>query len=141
MIINKLKEILPEEYSIIGQFADVLPGDATSPVYPFSGFVVNFNVSTHIHRDLNDKKLCIVLVISDDDCEGGDICFLEPGIRLELLCGDMVLFPSSKISHFNLNFKGERASLVFHSDGTGENWVSNRNQWDHNIYMNREEAN
>lgn len=81
------------------------------------------------------------MAISDDNCQGGDICFLEPGIRLELLCGDMVLFPSSKISHFNLDFKGERASFVLHSDGTGDNWVKNRNQWAKNIYMNVEEHN
>jgi hypothetical protein len=116
----------------------VLPGDGFSPAYPFSGFVINFNVCTKIHRDLNDKKLCIVMAISDDQCEGGDICFLEPGIRLQLICGDMVAFPSAKISHFNMNFRGERASLVLHSDSSGDNWVKNRNNWEHNIYMNVE---
>ncbi|KAF8955785.1 hypothetical protein BDZ97DRAFT_1606480, partial [Flammula alnicola] len=48
--INKtLKEILPEEYDIIGQYADVLPAGGFSPAYPFSGFVINFNVCTRIH--------------------------------------------------------------------------------------------
>jgi hypothetical protein len=116
----------------------VLPGDGFSPAYPFSGFVINFNVCTKIHRDVNDKKLCIVMAISDDQCEGGDICFLEPGIKLQLICGDMVAFSSAKISHFNMNFRGERASLVLHSDSSGDNWVKNRNNWDHNIYMNVE---
>lgn len=69
---------------------------------------------------------------------GGDLCFLETGIRLELKNGDMVIFPSAKISHFNMHFKGERASLVFHSDGSGDNWLENRNHWDHSIFMNVE---
>jgi len=116
----------------------VLPGSGFSPAYPFSGFVINFNVCTRIHRDVNDKKLCVVMAISDDTCEGGDICFLEPGIRLQLLCGNIVLFPSRKISHFNMDFKGERASLVLHSDSSGDNWVKNRNNWEHNIYMNKQ---
>ncbi len=138
-VVEQLKEILPKEYEIIGQYADVLPAGGFSPAYPFSGFVFNFNVCTKIHRDVGDKKLCLVMAITGDDCEGGDLCFLEPGIRLQLKSGDMVLFPSAKISHYNMHFKGERASLVFHSDGSGENWVKNRNNWAHNIYMNTEQ--
>jgi len=87
---------------------------------------------------MKDKKLCIVMAISDEDCEGGDICFMEPGIRLQLLSGDVVLFPSAKISHFNMNFKGERASFVLHSDSSGDSWVKDRNNWKHNIYMHEE---
>lgn len=128
--------MLPDDHAVIGQFADVLPAGGFSPAYPFSGFVINFNVCTKIHRDMNDKTLCIVMAISSNDCEGGDICFLETGIRLQLLSGDMVIFPSNKISHFNLDFKGERASLVLHSDVTGDNWVVNRNNWAHSIFMN-----
>ncbi|KAF8868749.1 hypothetical protein CPB84DRAFT_1695467 [Gymnopilus junonius] len=79
-ISETLKELLPDDYKIIGQYADILPGDGFSPAYPFSGFIINFNVSTRIHRDVNDKKLCIVMAISGDTCQGGDICFLEPGI-------------------------------------------------------------
>lgn len=62
----------------------------------------------------------------------------ELGIRLQLLCGDMVIFPSARISHFNMPFKGERTSLVVHSDGSGDNWVKNRNNWEHNVYINVE---
>lgn len=116
----KLKETLPEEFEVIGLYAEVLPADGFSPVYPFSGFVVNINVCTKIHRDSRDLRLCVVLALSDDNCIGGDICFKEPGIRLQLRCGDMVIFPSHRLSHFNTHFKGERASLVFHTDSTGE---------------------
>jgi hypothetical protein len=128
--------MLPEDHQVISQFANILPAGGFSPAYPFSGFVINFNVCTKIHRDINDKTLCIVMAISSKDCQGGDICFLETGIRLELFSGDMVLFPSKRISHFNMDFRGERASLVLHSDVTGDNWVLNRNNWNHSIFMN-----
>jgi hypothetical protein len=57
---------------------------------------------------------------------------------MESLCGDVVLFPSTKISHFNINFEGQRASLVLHSDSSGDNGVKDRNNWRHNIYMREE---
>lgn len=134
----QLKEVLPDQFEVVSQYADVLPGGGFSPAYPFGGFVINFNVCTNIHRDNHDKSICIVMALSDDNCEGGDLCFLETGIRLELCNGDMVIFPSAKFSHYNMHFKGERASLVLHSDSSGDNWVENRNNWDHSIYMNVE---
>lgn len=76
------------------------------------------------------------MALSKDGLQGGDLCFLETGIRLPLGNGDMIIFPSAKISHFNLHFTGERASLVFHSDGTGDNWVAKRNGWKGNLFMN-----
>jgi hypothetical protein len=126
--------LIPDEYDAIAQFADVLPAGGFSPAYPFSGFVINFNVSTNLHRDWNDLKFCMVMVLSEA-CEGGDLCFMEPGIRLELRHGDVVLFRSSELSHFNLHFKGRRASIVFHSDKDGQAWVKDRNGWDKSIYM------
>jgi hypothetical protein len=105
----KLKQTLPEEYEIISLFADVLPADASSPAFPF---------------------------ISSDDCEGGDTCFLEPGIRLGLRNGDFLVFPSTAISHFNLHFKGKRVSVVMHTDNAGKEWVKNRNGWSGSAFMN-----
>src|SRR6266704_1871384 len=55
---------------------DGLPSD-TAPVYPFSGYVVNLNVSTRAHRDLQDKKICLIIVISSEDCIGGELCLVE----------------------------------------------------------------
>ncbi len=104
------------------------------PAYPFTGFIVNFNITTKLHRDWNDLKFCLVLVASQD-CVGGDLCFMEPGIRLGLKHGDMVLFRSKELSHFNLHFRGKRASIVFHSDSAGEDWVRDRNGWNKSIYM------
>ncbi len=136
MYINKLKQVLPDDYEILSQVAKVLPANESPIGYPFTGFTINFNVSTRVHRDWFDLKLCIVLPVMDDNCEGGDICFVEPGIRLELKTGFLVLFRSRSITHFNMHYKGYRASIVFHSDMAGEDWVSRRNGWSESNYIN-----
>ncbi|TFK59485.1 hypothetical protein BDN72DRAFT_746041, partial [Pluteus cervinus] len=93
---------LPAEYEELRKFIDVLPVNDISAASPFAGFVINLNVATHIHRDWQDQSICVVMVISE--CTGGELVLLEPGIVLNLRCGDMVVFPSSKISHFNTHF-------------------------------------
>lgn len=90
-------------------------------------------MSTLIHRDWNDKELCIVIPISD--CEGGDLVLFELGLVLTLNSGDMVIFRSGEISHFNLHYRGKRASLVLHSDRSGDYWVNGRNNWADNIHF------
>jgi hypothetical protein len=80
-----------------------------------------------------DAGVCMIVVIFDG--EGGELCLQEPGIVLNLRNGDVVLFPSSSITHFNLNHKGRRASLVFHSDKSAAGWLKDRNGWKHNIYF------
>ena len=64
---------------IVGQFTEVLPVDGESPTAPFTGFVINFNVTTLIHWD-NDRGFCVVIVVSED-CEGGALCLEEPARR------------------------------------------------------------
>lgn len=58
---------------------------------------------------------------------------MEPGLVLDLKNGDVVIFTSKDISHFNLHFTGKRASLVFHSDKCFKAWVKNANGWLHNV--------
>ena len=130
---KKLQKVLPEEFKILSQFAETLPCSANSPVYPFGGFILNLNISTRIHRDWKDLHICLIIIFSD--CEGGDLAFMEPGIVFSLNNADMIIFPSSKFSHFNLHFKGKRVSLVLHSDNMGQKWVESRNGWKHNIFF------
>ncbi len=106
LILWQVKQVLPEDFDIIAQFAEVLPAGGFAPAYPFTGFVINLNVTTKLHRDMGDLKFCLVMVVSED-CTGGDLCFLEPGIRRELRHGDMVLFRSKELSHYNMHFKGK----------------------------------
>jgi hypothetical protein len=128
-----LQQLLPDNYQILSQFVDILPCEEPSPVYPFTGFVINLNVTTRIHRDYKDNDICIVICISD--CEGGELCLQELGLVINQCCGDAIIFKSSKLSHFNLHYRGRRASLVFHSDNMTTGWVKDRNGWKHNIFM------
>ncbi|TFK59098.1 hypothetical protein BDN72DRAFT_740374, partial [Pluteus cervinus] len=96
---------LPQDWAQLKSFVDSLPGNQTCPSSPFASFVINLNVATQVHRDWNDNSICVVLVISDPECEGGQLVLEEPGLVLDLKCGDVIVFPSSKISHFNLHFK------------------------------------
>jgi hypothetical protein len=54
---------------------------------------------------------------------------MEPGLGIELWNGDAVVFCSNKITHFNLDYKGKRASFVLHSDKAGLAWSKNSNGW------------
>jgi len=118
-------------------FANILPAGAPSPASPsgFGGFVVNLNVCTRIHRDPEDLRFCVVLVLSES-CRGGDLCFQELGLRLSLRNGDMVVFQSHALSHFNLHFQGKRASVVLHTDRAGLQWIDTRNGWIQSAFMN-----
>jgi hypothetical protein len=48
----------------------------------------------------------------------------------------MVLFRSDILSHFNLHFVGERASIVIHTDKAGMEWVTDRNGWKNSLFIN-----
>lgn len=113
-------------------FASVLPGGEHTPGYPFSGFVVNINVVTIGHRDVKDFKACLVLVIGDHT--GGELCLVEPGIVLRLRSSDFVVFPSEKISHFNLHYEGVRASIVLHTDREGVSYAE-ASEWEKNQFF------
>lgn len=102
-------------------------------VPPFTGFVINFNVSTGIHRDIQDESMCLVVVV--EDCEGGELCLQEPGLVVNLKCGDFIVFRSVHFTHFNLHFVGRRISIVFHSDVHFKSWVENRNGWGDNKHF------
>jgi hypothetical protein len=68
--------------------------------------------------------------------EGGELCLLEPGLVLELRNGDVVIFQSGQISHFNLHYSGVRASVVLNTDAAIHQYASNgMNGWVLNKYM------
>ncbi|KAF6748059.1 hypothetical protein DFP72DRAFT_1146906 [Ephemerocybe angulata] len=70
-ISGQLRILLPEEFKKLEAYIEVLPLGETSSMYPLTGFVVNINVVTIVHRDWKDKEICIVFQFSDDDCIGG----------------------------------------------------------------------
>lgn len=133
----KLKTVLPDTFEILEQSVNIIPLGQRLPCHPFTGFVVNINVTTLVHRDWKDKKICLVLQFSD--CEGGELCLVEPGIKCRFRNGDGIIFPSAEISHFNCHYKGQRISLVFHTDREMDRWNGegerSHNGWIDNIYM------
>lgn len=112
---------MPESYKTLTGYANCLPGDEFLAGYPFGGIVLNLNNATKIHRDPEDLDLCLITVISK--CTGGDLVMLEPGLVLGQRNGDMIVFPSGDISHYNMDFIGFRSSFVFHSDAASESWT------------------
>lgn len=124
-----MERLFPKIYKELSMSVEKMPVDGWSPVQPFAGLVINFNVTTRLHRDHKDDKICLVMVIKDDNCVGGELCFYEPGLVMKLRSGDIVIFRSSGISHFNLHFKGKRISLVFSSDADILRWLANSNGW------------
>lgn len=122
-----MQEEIPEEYKLIEVYCDKLCLNDSPESRPFVGIVVNFCVSTDGHRDWSDKCLCVVIPFGLWD--GGEIVLHELGVVIKMKSGDILVFPSWKITHFNLHFKGLRGSFVFHSDNQGDKWVEDYNGW------------
>ena len=54
---------------------------------------------------------------------------------VELQLGSDVVFPSRKITHFNLAYIGEQASLVLYTDKEMTSWVGDQNGWADNLTL------
>ncbi|TFK59432.1 hypothetical protein BDN72DRAFT_780754 [Pluteus cervinus] len=126
---SQLQRLLPEEYTTLSHYADTLPLHSVAPAYPFTGFVLNFCVSTSAHRDPGDQSVCAVMPFGD--FTGGQLCLYEAGLVFDMQPGDIIIFPSAKITHFNLHFDGTRGSFVFQTDRKFEDWITKRNGWPH----------
>jgi hypothetical protein len=126
---------LPYIYDELSLYCDVLPCNAASPSFPFSGVVINISCSTTAHRDASDHRICVVMPFGD--WEGGELCFVEQGLVVKLHSCDFVAFPSHTNTHFNLHYKGLRGSFVLHSDRQGENWVKDFNGWQQHIMCHK----
>lgn len=133
--LDKIQGVLPNEYQNLSLHADSLPGNAHTIAYPFLSVVVNLNVATLGHRDSKDKGLCVVIVIGD--FENGELCLYEPGLVVPLRSGDFLVFPSARITHYNVHYSGCRASIVLHTDREIDKWTNQqRNGWEDNMYFN-----
>ncbi|SJL05239.1 uncharacterized protein ARMOST_08605 [Armillaria ostoyae] len=101
-------------------------GRTTSPAYPFSGFVINVGVATNGHCDGFDKIAYVVMPFGD--WEGGELCLYEAGHVWCLKPWDVLIFPSGRITHFNLHFTGLQGSLILHSDGRSDSWAEGEDE-------------
>ncbi|EPS96417.1 hypothetical protein FOMPIDRAFT_1130348, partial [Fomitopsis schrenkii] len=129
---KQVAHMLPSEYEHLSATASLLPDNCASAVRPFVGLVINLNVSTLAHRDAKDDSICLVLAIGDFD--GGELCLYEPGLLVPLRHGDFVVFPSCSVTHFNLCYTGQPASIVLHTDREMVKWrAEDRNGWKNNM--------
>ncbi|KAJ6563104.1 hypothetical protein DFH09DRAFT_1035449 [Mycena vulgaris] len=117
----------PEAYDQVRVFADLLPLNTGSPVYPFAGFMMNFRVVTDGHKDPKDAKWCLIIFVKDGN--GGHLCLHELGLKLDGKTGNILIFPSCWVTHFNTHFEGFRLSLVLHTDKEGDDWVEDGGGW------------
>lgn len=89
--------------------------------------MLNIHVCTDGHVDEFDDLVCVVIPFGV--WHGGELVLHEAGLVVEMKSGDIIIFPSSKITHFNLHFTGTRLSIVMHSDKYSDSWVKDRNGW------------
>ncbi|KAJ3750457.1 hypothetical protein DFH05DRAFT_81989 [Lentinula detonsa] len=81
-IVSTALKRFPEELKDVQANVDIFPMNDTSPVKPFTSFVLNINVETIAHRDKGDNFLCIVLDLGEHT--GGELCLQEAKVSLEL---------------------------------------------------------
>lgn len=130
----QLRHYLPKEYEILSIDTECLPFGDHSVFHPFLSLVLNINVVTTGYRDGNDGPFCLILTIGD--FQGGALCLVEPGLVIPLGNGDLLVFKSAEIMHFNLHYVGSRASLTLKTDRAFKTWVTNHNGWQNNGFFN-----
>lgn len=116
---------MPQDiYKELTIVVESLPLNAAVPCYPFTGMAFNVSVSTTGHRDTMDFSVCAVFALGE--WEGGHLCLHELGLAFDLQCGDLVLFRSDILTHFNLAHTGTRLSVVLSTDKGFKAWAENR---------------
>jgi hypothetical protein len=131
LVSNLVKKHMPEIHSQLALFCDILPLNDHPATYPFPGCVINLQVSTEGHLDTGDDTICVVIPFGD--FEGGELVLWEAGLIIDLKEGDIFIFPSFHLTHFNMSFKGVRGSVVMHSDKDALRWKLDRNGWVNHI--------
>ncbi|KAH6916725.1 hypothetical protein BKA70DRAFT_1089875, partial [Coprinopsis sp. MPI-PUGE-AT-0042] len=130
-----VEQLPPGTVKRLSQICEVLPCNDASPVYPFSGFVINLNVMTRVHLDSQDDDLYNISTGSLNSFDDGALCFQDLGLVVRLPFGGSTAFRSSILTHFNRHFQGHRASLVLHADRHAKGWLEDHHGWDRNIWM------
>ena len=68
---KQLQLQLPDVYDELSLYCKILPLNANTLAFPFSGVVVNLCVSTTAHRDHTAQQICVVIPFGE--WEGGDL--------------------------------------------------------------------
>ncbi|KAJ7575932.1 hypothetical protein C8J56DRAFT_1062797 [Mycena floridula] len=102
-----------------------MPFNTSPGAAPFTGYIININVTTDGHIDPSDRNLCVVVPFGD--WEDGELVLYQLGLVVDLKPLDILIFPSSRITHFNLRHKGKRGSVVMSTNKEFDSWVENQN--------------
>jgi hypothetical protein len=133
IVCEVLRKHLPSSFDQLRVFCEILPLSHHPTTYPFPGYVLNIQACTEAHIDANDTEVCIIVPFGQ--YKGGELVLYEAGLVLELKEGDILVFPSHRLTHFNLHFTGIRGSVVMHSDKEVKSWNANRNGWDNHMIV------
>jgi len=110
-----LEKHLPDIHSQLSVFCDILPLNIRPTTHPFPGLVINLQACTEAHLDGSDD-------IPFGELDDGELVLFEAGLMVHLQEGDMFVFPSFHLTHFNMSFRGVKRSIVMHSDKNASRW-------------------
>ncbi|KAG2737612.1 hypothetical protein P692DRAFT_20761328 [Suillus brevipes Sb2] len=127
LIGQAMEKYLPDVYSQLSFVCSLLPMGEHPVTAPFTGLALNIQCNTAGHLDGDDCLVCCVIPFGQ--YSNGQFVQYETGLVFDIVPGDFFIFPSGKITHFNLHFSGFRGSLVLHSDALTDSWVKDRNGW------------
>ncbi|RIA93651.1 hypothetical protein C1645_761796, partial [Glomus cerebriforme] len=112
----------------------------------FLMIALNFNVISNYHWNNNDDSNGLCFVIALGDFEGGELCFSQLEIIVELKPGQVVTFPFKLLLHANLLItRGIRFSIVsyvskgFFLKNTKDTEITNTNN--HQDFFNAKNLN
>jgi hypothetical protein len=98
------------------------------PLWPFSGVAFNWYAHSKVHMDGGDGPYAVLTV--SGNFKGGYVCLAGLNLSFELRPGEVIIFNSRRVPHFNLSYEGERHSFVFYTQHLLDAWVADGNGWD-----------
>ena len=115
---NRLSDILgqisPSTYKQFLRYP--LPKDLKRVCTAWAGCVVNLGdkdpVQTKPHRDVKESIFGFSCVVPAGNYTGGALILYDLEMVIELVPGDIFMFPDSLIHHANEDISGERSSIV-----------------------------
>lgn len=122
-----MRKLLPEVYEELVEYEESLPLGIMSAASPFTGFVSNIAPCTLIHRDRDLKDLC--MDYTSGNFSGGELVLYQARLVVQFRAGTGGGFASHSLDHFNLEYKGNRGSVIMHTERCGSTWLEGRNGW------------
>jgi hypothetical protein len=105
------------------------------PLWPFSGVALNWHALAKAHVDPGDGPLAVIVPIGD--FKGGHVCLPTLKLTFELQPGEVLIFDSKMLPHFNLDPElgpgDARHSLVLYTQHRLSTWCAGNGWPDHQL--------